>query len=91
MFYKYIQLFKRDHAGGNEELVKNADKKLEVYGGDDRIGALTQKVAHGDALKIGALNVKCLETPCHTSGHICYFVEGPNAEDTPLVFTGQKI
>jgi hydroxyacylglutathione hydrolase len=65
-----------------------AAKKLEIYGGDNRIGALTQKVSHGDTLKIGALNIKCLATPCHTSGHICYFVEGPIAEDPPLVFTG---
>jgi hydroxyacylglutathione hydrolase len=57
-----------------------------VCGGDDRIGALTRKVGHGDELKIGHLNVQCLFTPCHTSGHICYFVESPG--DDPAVFTG---
>ncbi|XP_057588512.1 hydroxyacylglutathione hydrolase, mitochondrial-like [Hippopotamus amphibius kiboko] len=30
-----------DHAGGNEKLVK-LEPGLKVYGGDDRIGALTQ-------------------------------------------------
>lgn len=60
---------------------------LEVCGGDDRIGALTRKVGHGDELKIGQLNVQCLFTPCHTSGHICYLVESPGHD--PAVFTGE--
>lgn len=58
-----------------------------MYGGDDRIGALTRKVGHGDELKIGQLNVRCLFTPCHTSGHICYLVESPGHD--PAVFTGK--
>ena len=74
-----------DHAGGNTKLFKMVNN-LKVYGGDDRIGALTDKVKHGDKFNIGGLNVKCLETPCHTSGHVCYYVTGN--EDTPSVFTG---
>jgi len=60
-----------------------------VCGGDDRIGALTRKVSHGDELKIGQLNVRCLFTPCHTAGHICYFVESPGHD--PAVFTGNLL
>ncbi|KAK3103419.1 hypothetical protein FSP39_019062 [Pinctada imbricata] len=78
-----------DHAGGNKELVE-MEPNLEVYGGDDRIGALTKKVSHNDELKIGSLNVKCLFTPCHTSGHICYFVTGPSGKQ-PAVFTGDTL
>merc|ERR1712087_82962 len=29
-------------------------------------------------------------TPCHTSGHICYFVTGPSGEE-PAVFTGDTL
>ncbi len=61
-------------------------KGLEVYGGDQRIGALTKKVGHGDEFAVGGLKVKCLFTPCHTSGHICYFVESG-----PAVFTGDTL
>ena len=57
-----------DHAGGNEKLVSTFKKPLTVYGGDDRIGALTNKVKQDDTFKIGHLNVKCLFTPCHTTG-----------------------
>lgn len=79
-----------DHAGGNEKLVSMfKDNPLQVFGGDDRIGALTDKVKQGDTLKIGNLNVTCYHTPCHTSGHICYFVEGPKGEKA--VFTGDTL
>ena len=37
--------------------------------------------------QIGQLNVKCLETPCHTSGHICYYVTSPDLSNK-AVFTG---
>eukprot|EP00061_Rhincodon_typus_P014949 g42347.t1 len=65
----------RDHAGGNAELVKKVPG-LQVYGGDDRVGSL---------------NVKCLFTPCHTSGHICYFVTKENSSEAPAVFTGDTL
>lgn len=98
---------------------------LTVYGGDDRVGALTKKVKHDNTFKvhlylsnqksahikrqdvanvyvsnmylciylfifrqIGSLNVRCLFTPCHTTGHICYFVTKDNSSEPPAVFTG---
>jgi hydroxyacylglutathione hydrolase len=82
-----------DHAGGNKTLVTHykTQKKIDlnVYGGDDRIGALNHKVGDGDQFKIGNLNVRCIFTPCHTTGHICYFVEAPNGEK--VVFTGDTL
>uniref|UniRef100_A0A803W9B7 Hydroxyacylglutathione hydrolase n=1 Tax=Ficedula albicollis TaxID=59894 RepID=A0A803W9B7_FICAL len=79
-----------DHAGGNEKLVK-MEPGLHVYGGDSRVGALTQRVSHLTALKVGSLSVKCLSTPCHTSGHICYYVTKPNSSEPPAVFTGDTL
>uniref|UniRef100_A0A1I8NRY8 hydroxyacylglutathione hydrolase n=1 Tax=Stomoxys calcitrans TaxID=35570 RepID=A0A1I8NRY8_STOCA len=78
-----------DHAGGNEKLLKMCQKSLQVYGGDDRIGGLNCKVKQDDTLKIGDLKVTCLFTPCHTTGHICYYVEAPNGER--CVFTGDTL
>lgn len=42
-------MFSRDHAGGNKEMVKKykaevANSTLPVYGGDERVDALTNKV-----------------------------------------------
>lgn len=80
----------RDHSSGNEKIVELLGKKLIVYGGDDRIPAMTKKVTHGDEFKIGSLMVKALFTPCHTSGHICYHVTAD--EDPPgAVFTGDTL
>ena len=64
---------------------------LLVYGGDDRIDCLTKKVSHETTLSIGNLDVKCLYTPCHTSGHICYYVTSKgDSENDKAVFTGKS-
>lgn len=98
-----------------------------MYGGDDRIGGLTDKVTNEQELKVrgmnfftkdvtvllvlqycssqkclfssihslfsyvqfNSINVRCLFTPCHTSGHMCYFVWEDECTDAPAVFTGQ--
>ena len=54
IFFPHVYVF-RDHAGGNEELA-GLVKGLMVCGGDDRIGALNQKVGHGDQLKVQLLS-----------------------------------
>ncbi|XP_012673698.1 hydroxyacylglutathione hydrolase, mitochondrial-like [Clupea harengus] len=79
-----------DHAGGNEKMVKLVPG-LTVYGGDDRVDALTSKVKHNNTFKVGSLNVKCLFTPCHTTGHICYYVTKDNSSEPPAVFTGDTL
>lgn len=87
---------------------------LKVYGGDDRVDAITKKVSHSHNFKVsvsnstasiwivcrfrrpthphlfqvGSLNVKCLSTPCHTTGHICYFVTKESSDEPPAIFTG---
>ncbi|XP_028455501.1 hydroxyacylglutathione hydrolase-like protein isoform X2 [Perca flavescens] len=76
-----------DHARGNEALLKEVPG-LRVYGGDDRIGGLTDKVTDAQELKFNSINVRCLFTPCHTSGHMCYFVWEDECTDAPAVFTG---
>ncbi|CAM2099894.1 unnamed protein product [Caretta caretta] len=79
-----------DHARGNEELAK-VYPELQVYGADERIGALTHKVTHNEELKFGDINVRCLFTPCHTSGHVCYFMWEENSPDAPAVFSGDTL
>jgi len=76
-----------DHSGGNGDLIKRVPG-LTVLGGDDRIDGITKKVQHGDTMTLGSISIQCLFTPCHTSGHICYFV----TKDTDMaVFTGDTL
>lgn len=80
-----------DHAGGNEELVQKVSD-LKVYGGDERIGALNRKVKQGDTLTVGNLIISCLATPCHTTGHICYYIAPqPGSDQRSAVFTGDTL
>ena len=44
----------RDHAGGNEKLCKLV-KGLTVYGGDDRIPAMTHKLKNGDTFQVSVV------------------------------------
>ncbi|KAJ3341032.1 hypothetical protein HDU93_005896 [Gonapodya sp. JEL0774] len=77
-----------DHAGGNEKLAILIPG-VAIYGSDDRIPAMTNTVAHNDTFKVGSLTVTALHTPCHTSGHICYYVVGEDGEKA--VFTGDTL
>ncbi|XP_047024596.1 hydroxyacylglutathione hydrolase, mitochondrial isoform X1 [Helicoverpa zea] len=79
-----------DHAGGNEELAKQVPD-LQIYGGDERIGALTKKVQHNTMFSVGNLLVQCLFTPCHTTGHMCYYVTAPDDASESVVFTGDTL
>lgn len=78
-----------DHAGGNKKLLQ-LNPGLHVVGGDDRIDEMKQKVAQGDEFKIGNLNVQCLATPCHTTGHICFYVTDSDGT-SKAVFTGDTL
>ena len=76
-----------DHSAGN---IYFRDRfKVDVYGGDDRIPGQTIQVTDNQIIQVGDINVHCISTPCHTSGHFCYFIHYGN--DTPVVFTGDTL
>ncbi|XP_078159940.1 metallo-hydrolase/oxidoreductase superfamily protein [Carex rostrata] len=80
-----------DHAGGNEKMALLIPG-IKVYGGSvDNVKGCTDKVENGDKLSIGKeINILCLHTPCHTKGHVSYYVTGKDEED-PAVFTGDTL
>lgn len=55
-----VPLLTRDHARGNEALVKDVPG-LRVYGGDDRIGGLTDKVTNAQELKVSTKRLQELD------------------------------
>lgn len=84
-----------DHAHGNTDML-DMFPDLLVYGGDNRVQALNKMVEHGELIKLGSLNIECLSTPCHTKGHICYYVTldtsgSDPSDDERVVFTGDTL
>ncbi|XP_050209625.1 hydroxyacylglutathione hydrolase cytoplasmic-like [Mercurialis annua] len=80
-----------DHAGGNEKM-KELVPGIQVCGGSlDNVKACTHLVHNGDTFTLGShLTILALHTPCHTKGHISYYVTGKEG-DHPAVFTGDTL
>lgn len=80
-----------DHAGGNEK-IRQLVPGIKVYGGSiDNVKGCTNKVDNGDKISLGAeVDILSLHTPCHTKGHISYYVTDKE-EETPAVFTGDTL
>lgn len=53
-----------------------------IYG--DVIGKVDKFLNEGDTLKIGGIEIKCIHTPGHTPGGICFMVED-------VIFTGDTL
>ena len=77
-----------DHSGGNEDIAAKVPG-IKIYGAKaegGRIPALTDPVADGDTVKIGALEGRVIGIPAHTNGHVAYHFPKLNA-----VFTGDTL
>ncbi|KHJ40295.1 hydroxyacylglutathione hydrolase [Trichuris suis] len=77
-----------DHAGGNS-LMKSLVPGATIIAGDERVPSVDRNVADGDCFKIGSLQVTCIHTPCHTRGHICYFVADERGKK--VLFSGDTL
>jgi hydroxyacylglutathione hydrolase len=62
-----------DHTGGIEELkARHRCRVVAPHGEAQRIPAVDETVRENDAVRVGALAGRVLETPGHTAGHISY-------------------
>ncbi|KAJ3201815.1 hypothetical protein HDU67_001046, partial [Dinochytrium kinnereticum] len=78
-----------DHAGGNVDFVKLVPG-VPVYGGDDRIGALSVTVEDRKKFSLGKVEVTPMYTICHTTGSVSFYVTDP-ASSSKAVFTGDTL
>ncbi|GMR37034.1 hypothetical protein PMAYCL1PPCAC_07229 [Pristionchus mayeri] len=76
-----------DHAGGNKAL-RALIPSIRIYGGDERVEEMDRKVVHEERIEECGLQIRCLSTPCHTRGHICYAV---TSGEEKVVFTGDTL
>ncbi|SCA48359.1 cytosolic glyoxalase II, putative [Plasmodium ovale] len=86
-----------DHSGGNIRM-KELKKKIKVVGSAyETTPGVSEKVYDSQIIRLGELFIKAIHAPCHTKGHILYYVykmdESKN-EDTscaPILFTGDTL
>ncbi|HSZ23441.1 MAG TPA: hydroxyacylglutathione hydrolase family protein, partial [Candidatus Sulfotelmatobacter sp.] len=77
-----------DHSGGNNDIASKVPG-IKVYGASaegGKIPALTNPVADGDQIRIGALEGRVIGIPAHTNGHVAYYFPKLGA-----VFTGDTM
>jgi hydroxyacylglutathione hydrolase len=77
-----------DHSGGNEDIASKIPG-LRIYGASaekGRIPALTDPVADGGTVRVGALEGCVIGIPAHTNGHVAYYFPALTA-----VFTGDTM
>jgi hydroxyacylglutathione hydrolase len=64
-----------DHTGGNLALKEATGCKIIGPAGEaDRIPGIDQGVREGDVVQFGSFEIRVLDTPGHTMGHITYFI-----------------
>ncbi|KAI7850575.1 beta-lactamase-like protein [Circinella umbellata] len=78
-----------NHCGGNIELVAKKPG-LAVYGADARVPEINFVCKDNEEFKLGSIIVTPLHTPCHTKGHVCYYVTDPSTNEK-AVFTGDTL
>ncbi len=77
-----------DFVSGHRELAQRTGAEI-VFGARAEAAFPHRAVREGDALAIGALRVRVLETPGHTPESVCYLVEEAGAPKA--VFTGDTL
>ena len=76
-----------DHTGGIVALKQKHNCRVTAPRAEAaRIPAVDATVAQGDEVTIGALKVRVLETPGHTSGHVSYWLPEDN-----IAFVGDTL
>jgi hydroxyacylglutathione hydrolase len=64
-----------DHTGGNLQLKQETGCTIIGPRGEaERIPGIDQEVGEGDVVAFGDFEIKVLETPGHTLGHVSYFI-----------------
>ncbi|OQS00846.1 hydroxyacylglutathione hydrolase, mitochondrial-like isoform X1 [Achlya hypogyna] len=80
-----------DHAGGNKKIAAEFPGVVVVGGILDNVLGATKLTWHKDTLKLGNLVVETLALPCHTVGHVGFYVTVRGKSSEGCVFTGDTL
>jgi len=81
-----------DHSGGNQALAEKVPG-IVVMAGEldaDRTPAVSRRLTDGEEFVMAGLNWRCVATPCHTRGHVCYFLDAADGQ-APALFCGDTL
>ena len=73
-----------DHATGAKSLSKKTSAKLYVHHLESLGSDNATSIDDGDVIHVGNLDIKCLHTPGHTPGSICFVLDD-------MIFTGDTL
>ena len=78
-----------DHTGGNVGLKDATGAKVLAHeGAAPKIGTgIDRGLKKGDVIKVGRVELECLDTPGHTMTHVCVL----SHTDTPALFCGDTL
>jgi hydroxyacylglutathione hydrolase len=78
-----------DHTGGNVGLKDATGAKVLAHAGAaPKIGTgIDRGLTKGDVIKVGRIELECLDTPGHTMTHVCLL----SHTDTPALFCGDTL
>ena len=78
----------RDHTGGNGPLVEATGARVLAHAGAaSRIGGVDIGLGAGDVIRVGKVELECLDTPGHTLAHLCVL----SREASPALFCGDTL
>ncbi len=77
-----------DHTGGNAGLVAASGAKVLAHArAAARIGGVDRGLGAGDVIRVGRLELECLDTPGHTLAHVCLLAQS----EQPALFSGDTL
>jgi hydroxyacylglutathione hydrolase len=81
-----------DHTGGNVALAAATGAAVLAHAdAAARIGGVTRGMRGGDTVQVGrSVALRCLDTPGHTSAHLCLYAES-HGSAAPALFSGDTL
>ena len=77
-----------DHTGGNAGLVAHTRARVLAHAAAAaRIGGVDQGLSANDVIRVGRIELRCLDTPGHTMSHVCLLAQ----DDVPGLFCGDTL
>jgi hydroxyacylglutathione hydrolase len=69
-----------------------SSSEIEIIGSEtDNVEGCSRYVRDEEEFELDEIKIRCLETPGHTMGHICYYAQDQNHPEQRCVFTGDTL